>query len=320
MDERPRVAKAIIPIAAPSSSNGGAPEHPRISDELARAVLQSLLESDGVGIALLRATDWSHILTSATYERHVGKAGTLGRVVGDVLPRSVAPHSMLELVVASGFAASAPQPLVRLEGTGASSAPVHVAVSYLRVRHVTPGLHGVLVMTRDISAEIHQQRIAKLFLALANEPNDPRDGRSSIRSTVEQGRTALGADAASVFLTSADGLRLHGAIVGWDWTRTSFDAEIELWPNVRDAIRANAASYLTALTAVGTEREWFEYRGIRAAICAPIALDGRVLGVLFFDYLTAKAPPMDIALAKAIADRCAMFLEHLSTEPAMDDE
>lgn len=312
MDERSRKDPAVIPVAAPSS--GGAPEHPRVSDELARAVLQSMLDSDGLGIALLRATDWTHVLTSATYEKLVGKTGTLGRRVGDVLPQSVAPQSLLHLVVANGVAASSPQPLVRSEGTGALSARVHVALTYLRVRHVTPGSHGVLVMARDISREVHQERVAKLFRALANELADPGDQTSSVRSTVEQGRTALGADAASIFLMSPDGLRLHGALVGWDWTRTSFDAEVERWPNVKDAIRANAASYLTAHTAVGAERDWFEQRGIRSAICAPIALDGRVLGVLFFDYVTTRTPPMDIALAKAIADRCAIFMGRLSAD------
>jgi GAF domain-containing protein len=186
------------------------------------------------------------------------------------------------------------------------------------VRHVTPELDGVLVVARDISPEIHQQRAAKLFLALANELTDLRDGTSGVRSTVEQARTALGADAASIFLTSADGRHLHGALVGWDWTRTSFDAEIERWPNVREAIRANAACYITVHTAVGAERDWFEYRGIRSAICAPIAVDGRVLGVLFFDYVTARTATMDIALAKAIADRCGMFIERL-VAPAIDE-
>jgi GAF domain-containing protein len=173
-------------------------------------------------------------------------------------------------------------------------------------------------LARDISPEIHHQRIAKLFLALANELSDPRQGTSSVRSTVEQARTALGADTASIFLTSADGNHLHGALVGWDWTRTSFDAEIERWPNVREAIRGNVASYITARTAVGAEREWFESRGIRSAICAPIAVDGRVLGVLFFDYVSATTATMDIALAKAIADRCGMFIERLASETSID--
>lgn len=317
MDERTRVARAVVPLLA-SPSDLGTAEQPRVADDLARAVVQSLLESDGVGIALLRATDWTHVLASAAYERLVGKTDTLGCRVGDVLPRSVAPHSTLELVAASGAASGSPQPLVRLEGTGASSLRIHVALSYLRVRELTPGQHGVLVIARDISPEIHQERVAKLFLALANELADPEDGRSSVRSTVEQGRTALGADAASIFLTSPDGLRVHGALVGWDWTRTSFDAKIERWPNVREAIRANVASYVTAHTAVGAEREWFEYRGIRSAICAPIALEGRVLGVLFFDYVTAETPPMDIALAKAIADRCAIFIDRLAADPPLD--
>lgn len=295
------------------------PEHPRVSDELARAVLQSLLESDGIGIALLRATDWTHVLTSASYERLVGKVGTLGRGVSEVLPTSVAPPQILELVAASGLAARSPQPLVRSEGAGAQSTRVYVALSYLRVAHVTSDLDGVLVVARDISPEIHEQRVAKLFRALANELVDPRDGESNVRSTVEQGRTALGADAASIFLTSADGLRLHGALVGWDWTRTSFASDIERWPNVREAIRANVASYVTAQTAAAAEREWFERRGIRSTICAPIAVDGRMLGVLFFDYITAASSPMDIALAKAIADRCAIFIERLAAEQAFDE-
>lgn len=318
MEHRTRETPPVVPIAAPSS--GGAPEHPRISDELARAVLQSLLESENVGIALLRASDWTHVLTSATYERLVGKVGTLGRRVGDVLPQVVAPQSMLELVVANGQAMTSTHPFMRSEGTGASSARVHVALSYLRVRHVTPGTHGVLVIARDISLEVHERRLAKLFLALANELADPRDGQSSIRSTVERGRAALEADAASIFLMSPDGRRLHGALVGWDWTRTSFDAEIDRWPNVQQAIRANVASYVTAHTASDAEREWFEYRGIRSAICAPIALDGRVLGVLFFDYVTAKMPPMDIALAKAVADQCAIYIARISAETPIDEE
>lgn len=290
-------------------SPSSAPEHPRVSDFLARAVLQSLLESDGVGIALLRATDWTHVLTSPGYERLIGKTDTLGSRVDEVLPASVAPRDLLERVAASGAAARAPTPFVRSGGTGASATRIYVALNYLSVRHVTPELDGVLVLARDISPEIHEQRIAKLFLALANELVDPRDGKLSIRATVEQGRSALGADAASIFLSSPDGLRLHGALVGWDWTRTNFEADIERWPNVAEAIRANVASYVTRSTAVAAEREWFEHRGIRAAICAPIATEGRVLGVLFFDYVTATTGPMDIALAKAIADRCAMFLD-----------
>jgi hypothetical protein len=47
-------------------------------------------------------------------------------------------------------------------------------------------------------------------------------------------------------------------------------------------------------------------------------VDGRVLGVLFFDYVSATTATMDIALAKAIADRCGMFIERLASETSID--
>lgn len=133
------------------------------------------------------------------------------------------------------------------------------------------------------------------------------DEANTIRSLVAQASAALGANSASIFLLSRDRKRLRGALVGWDWTRTSFAAHIDEWPNVRRAIQRNAACCFTAADAERGERGWFERYGIASSICAPMTVDGHVLGVLFFDYENTARPNVDIRAAKRVADRCAML-------------
>jgi hypothetical protein len=290
-----------------ATSRGHVPEHPRISDALARATLQALLDSETVGVALLRASDWTHVLVSATYERLVGAEETLGRHVWDAIPEAVVPRAMLAAVVSTGKGARSDRLLVRAEVEGGAS--IHVALTFLHVRRVTPESDGVLVLAQDVSQQVHERRIGELFVALASDMAAERDESGSIRASVAHASEALGSDAASIFLLSPDGKRLHGALVGWDWTRTSFVAEVEHWPNVARAIAANEPVYVTVETAQSAEEVWFERRGIAAAICAPMAADGRVLGIVFFDYATSKPAEVDLPLAKEIADQCALLVQ-----------
>jgi len=281
------------------------PQHPPVADGLARAVLQSLLESKAIGLALVRAPDWSHVMTSATYERLVGTSATLGTTLADVLTKSIAPPAMLEQIIASGETVTK----LLARKPGGALVPAHVSFTFLRVRQVSGDADGILVLAEDVSRQIHDQRIGELFVVLANDLSADGDDAASVRLSVSHAAKALGATAASIFLLSPDGGRLQGALVGWDWTRTSFDAELDRWPTIQEAVIGNRPIYVTANTAKLDEREWFERRGIRAAICAPMAVDGRVVGVLFFDYASSKGSDVDVALAKSIADRCALLVE-----------
>jgi hypothetical protein len=296
----------MMPDAPAKGEVGAVPAHPRVSDAIARAMLEALLDSPSIGIALVCSKDWSHVMTSAAYERLVAAPAALGRPLYEVLPESIASRAKLEAVVATGDAATTV--LERTNAVGASPMPMHVRFTFLAVPRVTPDSDGLLVLAQDVSREVHEQRIGELFVALANDMSAERDETATIRSSVAHASEALGADEASLFLLSPDGARLHGALVGWDWTRTSFVAELEYWPNVRETIAANETSFMTARTARLAEEVWFERRGIKAAICAPMAVDRRVLGVLFFDYST---PPtrVDLRLAKSIADQCALLVE-----------
>lgn len=286
------------------------PEHPRVPDALARSVIAVLFDDDaGVGVALVRATDWTHVLASRLYERLLGSRSPLGLPIRDVIPERVAPAALLESVVETGKAATGLELLVRPDFVAGSPVSVHVATTFLRVRRVTPGSDGVLVLVQDVSRQVHERRMGELFAALAHDLSDDRDEAASIRSSVVHASEALRADAASLFLLDEGRKNLRGALVGWDWTRTSFTAEVEHWPSVARAIEANEACWLSVENARGNEVGWFERRGIAAAICAPMAARGRVLGVLFFDFRAAQAARVDLRLAKEVADQCARLVE-----------
>jgi hypothetical protein len=299
----------MIATASGTEPIRGHPPISDISDALARATLEALLESDAVGVALIRSVDWTHVLTNATYERLLGTNASLGRPVFEVLSEATAPRAMFEAVVSTGTAARLNDVVLGSEAVPESPAAVHVSFVFLRVLHVTPESDGILVLVQDVSQQIHERRMGELFLALAKDMSGERDEAASIRASVAHASAALGADAASIFLLSPDGKRLHGALVGWDWTRTSFVADVEDWPNVERAIAANEPSFVTAENARFAEEAWFERRGIKAAICAPMAADGRVLGVLFFDYATPSTSRVDLRLAKDVADQCALLVE-----------
>jgi len=287
---------------------------PNISDALARATLLALFDDAALGLALVRASDWTHVLSSPTYERLLGVDAAEGRDVAAVIPDTLVSREALAAVVSTGHGAE--RRLVRATSDGS----VFLDLTFLRLAAAPPISDGVLVLARDVSARVNEQRIAQLFVVLATDLARERDGEEGLRASVARASDALDADAASIFLLSPDAKRLHGALVGWDWTRTSFVAEIEHWPNVARAIHANEPVYVTEPTALLAEQDWFERRGIEAAICAPMAAGGRVLGVLFFDYMQKGSWPTrralrdsaparaDLALAKGVADRCALHV------------
>ncbi len=282
-----------------------------VSDDVARAIVQGLLDTDLLGVALLRAGDWVHVLANAAYDALmcVGEP-TTGRPFSDVVMPDAVSDATFEAVISTGRAARVTRVAHVVSDGVATSSTRYVTFTILPVRSLTPDGDAVLVFARDASHELHDERMAELFLLLARDMSTDGDEASAIRSAVAHAKEALGASAASIFLLGPDGKSLHGALVGWDWTRSSFVTELGQWPNVERAISANEACYFTAAHAERAEEGWFERRGIDAAICAPMAADGHLVGVLFFDYAGPPPYAVDLALAKTVADQCALLVEH----------
>lgn len=152
------------------------------------------------------------------------------------------------------------------------------------------------------------RKMADLLVELAKDLESEEGEASAIRASVAHGIAALGATSASIFLLGEDGRTLHGALSGWDWTRTSFDVPLAEWPNVRRSVEADEVAHFTAADAEGSEQGWFERRGIHATTCTPMTAGGRVLGVVFFDYSANARPELDLELAKRVADQCARLV------------
>jgi hypothetical protein len=141
----------------------------------------------------------------------------------------------------------------------------------------------------------------------ANECRIAAPEAAVIETKVRSGSSALGGGVATLFLLSPDQKILEGAILGWDWTRTSFPSELAYWPNVCDAIAHNRAVSIDETDARSHELGWFERGGIHATVCVPMCAGDRVVGVLFFDDPKRRSP-RDLDAAKSIADGCAELI------------
>ncbi|MBX3218732.1 MAG: GAF domain-containing protein [Labilithrix sp.] len=97
-------------------------------------------------------------------------------------------------------------------------------------------------------------------------------------------REAVRASDASLFLLDAEGTGLRGVVSEWDWTRTSFTANVSRWPTVARCLDDGKVRVIAIDDATSTEREWFEPRGVVAAVCVPLWERERAQGVIFFDF------------------------------------
>ncbi|HVH41233.1 MAG TPA: GAF domain-containing protein [Labilithrix sp.] len=299
-----------LPSQHTANTTEGVSRHSMASDALARSVLQALLDTESLGVALLRAGDWNHVLTNRAYDEALSNnAPTLDKNFFDIVAPAVVPRSVVEAVVSTGRAVHIAKASVMTRSKQGSLVRRYFSMSFLPMRAGTSDVDRVLVLVRDVSTEVHEQRIAELFVLLARDMTAERDEAATIRSSVTHATEALGAATASIFLLAPDEKSLHGALVGWDWTRSSFVANVDEWPNVEGAISKNEACFLTGVAAKKAEEGWFERRGIQAAVCAPMAVGDRVLGVLFFDYPASAPSGVDLALAKTVADQCALLVE-----------
>lgn len=123
-------------------------------------------------------------------------------------------------------------------------------------------------------------------------------------------REAVGASEASLFILDAGGKNLRGVVSEWDWTRTSFGAEIHEWPTVARCLADGEVRIIQLADATSAERGWFEPRGVVTAVCVPLWDGTRAHGAIFFDFnATSDAfDPEDTKLLADVGWRCARAL------------
>jgi hypothetical protein len=128
-------------------------------------------------------------------------------------------------------------------------------------------------------------------------------------------RKSVGASAASMFLLDGKERFLTGLVSEWDWTRTSFHAELTQWPSVARALTdAAPLTSISAVDAKGGEADWFEAHGIGRAVCVPLRVGGSNRGVIFFDFEAAheRLGATDAAMLVDVARRCMRAFARVS--------
>ncbi len=124
-------------------------------------------------------------------------------------------------------------------------------------------------------------------------------------------REAVGAAEASLFLLDREGKILTGVVSEWDWTRTSFGANVAEWPTVAECVADGKVRLISKEDATAAERGWFEPRGISKAACVPLWHRERAFGVIFIDFAADAEPlePDELQLLADVGLRCGRALE-----------
>lgn len=284
------------------------PAHPRISDPAARALVQAVMDAELLGVALLRGPTYEHAMVNAKYDALVGGGTevTLGRSMLELVPRERAPQALLLRVLAGNG------PVVQREVRFASDASGLLSVRYVTLTYQAvdePG-EAVLVLAEDVTERVRDRGRAELFVKLVGELLPAVDARAVVRSIVTRAQDAIGATSSSLFRVSVDGSTLSGAMGEWDWTRTSFAVPIGSWPTVEKSLATGRPLYIHARDAQKSELGWFETRGIVSALCVPLRVEDRSIGVIFFDFDVVRAPDASgVAFVENVAAHCAAALE-----------
>lgn len=121
-------------------------------------------------------------------------------------------------------------------------------------------------------------------------------------------RSKVGAQSASLFLVDHDAKRLRGVLSEWDWTRTSFVAELASWPTVTAILADGQSRTISKREALGGEALWFERHGITSTVCVPLSSTTGAFGVIFFDFEAEIAPTADLPFLTDVGRRCARAL------------
>jgi len=284
------------------------PSHPRISDAAARALVQAVMDAEILGVALLRGPGREHAMVNAKYDALIGGGNdrTLGRALTELMPPDRAPEALLARVLAGHGPVVQREVRFDLVASGTPTAR-YVTLTYQAVDEPDD---SILVLAEDVTDHVRDRVRAELFVRLVGELLPAIDARAVVRSIITRAQEAIGATSSSLFRVSPDGAMLYGATGEWDWTRTSFAVPVTTWPTVESALETGHSLYITARDAAQSEIGWFETRGIASALCVPLRVGERAIGVIFFDFDAPRIPdPAAVAFVENVAAHCAAALQ-----------
>jgi PAS domain S-box-containing protein len=288
-----------------------------------RALLGLLLSTSTTGVAFVgRDLRYTHVNPALARINGLDAAAHVGRTLREVLPGKTATvvEEQVRRVLESG------EPLLdhelRCERPGHPGEIQAYVVSYHPVRGPDAAVRGVAALVAETAdpvrsrlereARLRAERLQAVAAALAGAVTPERVAKV----IVEHGAAAIGADAGSLALLSADGTAFSvvHSVNYPEWMK-----RWEHFPRVPGRPLSDAVAARVPVL-VGSHGEWSErYAGVHAAIRAtgyeaytaiPIATDERALGGLSFSFRGPRVFGEDERTFLAtLGGQCAQALE-----------
>lgn len=305
-----------------------------------RGLLESVMESTAVGLAVIRGPDCVFEMVNPAYQALSPFREMLGRPFEAVWPE--AAERILPIfhqVIEGGVPFEAVD--MRVDIQRSPGGPVEESYFSFACRRL-PGHPGeapaVLVHVLDTTQLVLARRQAEdraqsrgvllaaehgareqaerardrfeMLARLIAEVNEGADLDAVVGTALRLSVSLLGADDGVLRLIEEGGSSVRAFAEVRDSGRTGEAMSLDLLPHSRRAAEAGQAVYVTAAEAQGGEAELFRSAGHSSSLILPLTRDGVCFGFMYVNW-EARADRLsaqDVAFARAMADQCALAI------------
>lgn len=305
-----------------------------------RGLLESVMESTAVGLAVIRGPDCVFEMVNPAYQALSPFREMLGRPFEAVWPE--AAERILPIfhqVIEGGVPFEAVDMRVDIQRSPGGPVeesyfsfacrrlPGHPGEAPAALVHVLDTTQLVLarrqaedraqsrgvLLAAEHGAREQAERARDRFEMLARliaEVNEGADLDAVVGTALRLSVSLLGADDGVLRLIEEGGSSVRAFAEVRDSGRTGEAMSLDLLPHSRRAAEAGQAVYVTAAEAQGGEAELFRSAGHSSSLILPLTQDGVCFGFMYVNW-EARADRLsaqDVAFARAMADQCALAI------------
>ncbi len=303
-------------------------------------LLESIVESAGVGMALVRGPDLVIEMANAAYRALSPFREMLGRPFEAVWPEAAervlpvlnrtmqtgAPFDAVDMRVDIRRTAGGPLEEAyfsfgcrRLEGRPGEPAAVLVHVLdttslvLARRRAEERAQGGAALLGAEQAAREQAERARgrfEMLSAMTAAMNAGAELDAVLGTALQRAVSLFGADDGALALVEEGGTSLCTFVEMWERGRTGRVASVDGLTHVREAAESGRAVFLALDETEGEERARFQRVGIGSSLIVPLVDGGICFGILSVNWKEARSrpPPEDMAFAEAMAHQCALAI------------
>jgi signal transduction histidine kinase/PAS domain-containing protein len=308
--------------------------------ERERELVEDVLESTAVGLAVLRGPDFVYELVNPAYRALSPFREILGWPFETVWPETAdAVLPIFRRVMESGVPFEAAD--MRVDIRRAPEGPIEESYFSCACRRLpgTPGeppallVHVVdttqLVLARrqaedrarreamalaaEQGARAQAERARDRFAQLARlvaEVSEGADLETAVDTVLRLSVSLLGADDGALRLIEEGGASVRTFVALRDPARAGEETSLDHLPHSREAAEVGQAVWVATGDAQGDEAGLLRRAGHASALVLPLAVEGSCFGFMDVAWKgrAERPPPQDLAFAKAMADQGALAI------------